>query len=303
MSRMSDDGRVSRRALLLGGGAALVAAAGTAYVAEHDNPRIRRLLGGCGTTPPLPSVHTAYDVTTGSIDSGAMKATMPYTVATPHDNRPPGVGGFRLPTPLVVVLPGRNGGADDLTKGVGVARWASRARLKLAFVQPGNTDSCYWHRRADGRDPIRFLTDELIPAVTASLSVVSSSATAVAVLGWSMGGFGALACARSRPDLFKAAAAMSAAVFPSYANARGVGSYTFDSAADWQRYGIWADRDKGFDVPVRIDCGDSDPFLPQDRELLKVRNVVGGIEKGCHDTGFWRRQMPTALQFLAANLG
>jgi pimeloyl-ACP methyl ester carboxylesterase len=299
MSRMSDGGRVSRRSLLLGGAGAIVAAAGAGYVAERDNPTLKRLLGGCGSTPPMPKL-TGYDITTGSIDSVTMHQPMPWTLAVPNSEHHTLSFGPGPTYPLVVVLPGRNGGSNDLSVGLGVAAFAAAARIKFAFLQPGNSDSSYWHPRADGRDPMAFVTEELIPSVyrTGLHPHVPHG-----VLGWSMGGFGALLFAQQRPNVFAAAAAMSPAVFPSYDNARGVGSYTFDSQADWEQYGIWAHREQGFSVPVRIDCGDSDPFVSQDRELLTVPGVEGGIESGCHEGGFWRRQLPGALRFLATHLG
>jgi hypothetical protein len=54
---------------------------------------------------------------------------------------------------------------------------------------------------------------------------------------------------------------------------------------------------------VRIDCGSGDPYAPTARELLKrIPGVSGGIESGCHIGSFWRRRLPSALNFLAQHL-
>lgn len=99
--------------------------------------------------------------------------------------------------------------------------------------------------------------------------------------------------------MFVAAAAASPAVFPSFHDAVTGHPHTFDSEADWQRYGVWNRLSSMGQVPVRIDCGDADPFAPTARQLLtRIPNATGAISSGCHDVAFWRRTAPAAFEFL-----
>jgi S-formylglutathione hydrolase FrmB len=140
--------------------------------------------------------------------------------------------------------------------------------------------------------------DEFLPMVEDRFGVGGSRGRR-ATLGWSMGGFGALLMAQQHPDLFAAAVGMSPAVFPSYDAARSGHDYTFDSAEDWQRYGLWNHLDDLAGTAVRIDCGAADPFAPTARRLLdRIPGVTGRIGSGCHDTTFWRRTAPVELRFL-----
>jgi S-formylglutathione hydrolase FrmB len=132
---------------------------------------------------------------------------------------------------------------------------------------------------------------------------VGGSPGARATLGWSMGGFGALLAAQQRPATFAAVAALSPAVFPSYDAARGGHPFTFGSAAEWDRYGLWTHLEELQGTPVRIECGNYDPFAPTARELLRrIPGAVGEIGSGCHDKAFWRRTAPRSLRFLADRL-
>jgi predicted alpha/beta superfamily hydrolase len=77
------------------------------------------------------------------------------------------------------------------------------------FAADGDPDS-YWHRRADGRDPMSMLLEDFIPMVG------QRSGTSVrALLGWSMGGYGALLAAETAPEQFRAVAATSPALWTS----------------------------------------------------------------------------------------
>jgi pimeloyl-ACP methyl ester carboxylesterase len=307
MSDMDDAGRVSRRTLLLGGLGVVAAGVGASAAAEWDSPTFVRLRGGCGDNPPVP--HTTYDVHTGdyvttiTYSSGTTTTTTTTTAPdTAHSIALP--AGYRRgdALPLVVVLPGLNGGANDLDRGLGITGFATAAGSKLAFFQPGFSHRTYWHPRADGSDPMAQLL-VLVSGVERKYGV-GGARERRGVLGWSMGGFGALLLAQQHPDFVAAAVGLSPAVFRSYKEARRSHPYTFDSAADWQQYGLWQHLDGLRGTAVRIDCGGGDPFAPTARELLeRIPGAQGGIESGCHVGSFWRRRMPAALSFLAQHLG
>jgi hypothetical protein len=293
-----DDGRISRRNLLAGGAGGLALLAGGGLLARHEievHPEFHRLVYGCGSTPAIPP--SRYRVIDGQYDSPAMRRAMPWRVALPPRLD---TGGTRAP--LVVVLPGASGVPADLTTGVGLPGFATAAGLGFAFACPGSGGTLYYHPRASGVDPMAWILDEFVPMVERRFGVGGSRANR-AVYGTSMGGYGALLFASLRPRRFAAAVASSPAVYPSYGAAVTGHSVTFDNEADWERWGLWdhlADLDG---VPVMINCGDGDPFAPTARHLLAtIPGAVGGIGRGCHDFGIWRRSAPAQLVFLASRL-
>jgi hypothetical protein len=104
-----------------------------------------------------------------------------------------------------------------------------------------------------------------------------------------------------------AVAALSPAVFASYDDARAASPGAFDSAADFTRNDVVSGLSSLRRVPAFVACGTEDPFQP---EVALVRSrlaalthhrVPGGIMPGCHDSSFWARHWPAALQFVAAH--
>lgn len=294
---MSDAGRISRRTLLVGaaGGAVVLGAGlGVADYEIHQHPTWRAKIFGCGSTPPLP--RSDYRVSSSTLFSRPMKGEMPYTVALPPQSR------MRSGLPLVLALPGEGGQATDFVNLVGLPGYATSSGFDACFVSPGNVGSTYYHPRSNGTDMLAFIVDELIPTVE-HFAGVGGSRDRRAVYGFSMGGFGALLFAELGPGAICAAAAASPAVFPSYHDAITGHPGTFDSASDWQRWGVWARLSEMGKVPVRIDCGDADPFAPVARQLIaRIPGAVGHIGTGCHDVGFWRRAAPAELAFLQQHL-
>jgi hypothetical protein len=85
-------------------------------------------------------------------------------------------------------------------------------------------------------------------------------------------------------------------------------SGAFDSQADFDRDNVLAGLAGLRHVPVRVDCGSSDPFaamtqLPVSRlQQLTGRLAAGGISAGCHDDAYWARSLPAELQFPGRHL-
>jgi S-formylglutathione hydrolase FrmB len=82
---------------------------------------------------------------------------------------------------------------------------AAGVHIAVAAVD-GGADS-YWHARADGSDALTMLTDEFVPMIDARTRVSQP-----ALLGWSMGGYGALLAAETAPTRFVVVAAASPAL-------------------------------------------------------------------------------------------
>ncbi|MBV9486311.1 MAG: hypothetical protein JO246_09665 [Frankiaceae bacterium] len=244
--------------------------------------------------PPIPPSN--YRTVDGTYDSDAMRSRMDWEIALP-----PRLDAGPAPAPLVLVLPGASGVPTDLTTGVGLTGFATAAGLGMAFACPANGGPLYYHPRASGLDPMAWILDEFLPMIERRFGVGGSTANR-AIYGTSMGGYGALMFAAQRPRQFCAAVACSPAIYESFDAAVTGHPITFDTQSDWDRWGLWNRLSDLNGVPVMINCGDADPFAVSARQLLsRIPGAVGGIGRGCHDFGIWRRSAPAQLEFLAGH--
>ena len=81
-------------------------------------------------------------------------------------------------------------------------------------------------------------------------------------MGISMGGYGALLLAEKYPDLISAVAAISPAIWTSYAQARAANAGAYASAADFAADDVVTHAAALARVPVRVAAGLADPFHP-----------------------------------------
>ena len=166
----------------------------------------------------------------------------------------------------------------------------------LAAVDGGDS---YWHRRPNGEDRMAMLLDEFLPMLAHRYG-----AGPVALVGWSMGGYGALLAAEEHPDRFAACAAASPAIFASYDELVSGGGDAFDSPEDFARHDVIAGAGRLQGMPVRVDCGTADPFFGNDEAFVRALSVPpeGSWFRGCHDGDSWRTVAPAQIAFLGANL-
>lgn len=153
----------------------------------------------------------------------------------------------------------------------------------------------FWHPRANGDNPLGMILEDL-QVMLRQYGLLKTDK--FAIMGVSMGGYGALLAATEKPELFTAVIASSPAVWHSFDESQDVNPDAFDSAEDFRTYGDLRTRvDKLKGLTVRIDCGESDSFEPNLRalqELLPDPSVVH-FAKGCHDSNFWRSVAPQQL--------
>ena len=321
---------LSRRSVLAGGiGVLAAAAAGVGYELVQDGTlpgkyALARLDGACGSAPPAPAgpVPRRIEVTFRS----AYRRREVQMITLIPAGAPAGRGSLGT----VIALHGSGATAAVMAAQAGPAMTAARVTgLAVICVDGGDT---YWHRRADGDDPIGMILHEVLPRAAAA----GLAAGRIGIIGESMGGYGALllaerlaAAARGSGGRTGAAggpsatgaspagagpavaavAALSPAIFASYADARAANPTSFDSPADFARNDLLAGLGALRAVPAWIACGQDDPFEPETALLrarlsrLTGRPVPGGILSGCHDDAFWERNLPGALEFIAAHLG
>ncbi|HKV22679.1 MAG TPA: alpha/beta hydrolase-fold protein [Mycobacterium sp.] len=206
--------------------------------------------------------------------------------------RPPGQ---TQPLRPVIALHGKGADAAQVMAGgveQGLAQ-AVDAGLPPFAVVAVDGGGGYWHKRADGDDSGAMVLDELIPML-ASQDLDTSR---VAFLGWSMGGYGALLLGgRLGPARTAAICAVSPALWTS-SGAAAPGA--FDGADDYAANSVWG-MPALASIPIRIDCGNSDPFYSATQQFIAQLPTPpsGGFSPGGHDGGFWSSQLPAELAWI-----
>ncbi len=217
---------------------------------------------------------------------------------------PPGVDPARPGgLPVCLVLHGRGARSHDafLLRMPGFLADAVAAGVPPFALVAVDAGSSYYHPRADGSDTLRMLTDDVLPLL-AGRGWGSAADERFAVLGWSMGGYGALLFAQELgPSRVAAAVASSPSLWTSY---RAVPEGIFDSEADYRRYDVYAGRHRMAGVPVRLDCALGDQYLPAVRTFVDGCHPrpAGGYQPGKHNRRHWRRRLPAQLAFVGAAL-
>jgi pimeloyl-ACP methyl ester carboxylesterase len=124
-----------------------------------------------------------------------------------------------------------------------------------------------------------------------------------AIMGESMGGYGALLAAERQPRRFRAVAVAGPAIFPSYDDERRSVGDAFDSAADFARHDVIAHATALRGQPVAIAIGERDPFLPGARMFARACPTARlRVQAGCHDDGFWRASAASLLAFVGTHM-
>jgi S-formylglutathione hydrolase FrmB len=141
-----------------------------------------------------------------------------------------------------------------------------------------------------------MLLDELIPAIDRDLGNGTN-----AIIGWSMGGYGALLAAERAPSTFVAVAATSPALF---ATEDDIAPGSFDGPVDYRAHDVFTATDQLDGLPVRIDIGEDDPFLAATRTFSTrlTGDAIVDIQPGFHDSKFWRKVAPAQATFLKSHL-
>ncbi|KUI46744.1 esterase [Mycobacterium sp. GA-1199] len=236
--------------------------------------------------PAAPAAPTYVDGSFVSAARGGLETN--WAIA-----RPPGQ---TAPLRPVIALHGKGQNAAGVMAGGvehGLAEAVAAGLPPFAVVAVDGGGS-YWHKRASGEDSGAMVLDELIPM----LSSQGLDAARVGFLGWSMGGYGALLLgARLGPARTAAICAVSPALWTS-SGAAAPGA--FDSAEDYAANSVWG-LPALASIPIRIDCGTGDPFYSATKEFIaQLPNPpAGGFSPGGHDAGFWSKQLPGELGWMA----
>lgn len=195
----------------------------------------------------------------------------------------------------------------------------------MIIVMP-NGDSSWYINSYDGKEKYEdFFIKEFVPAIEKTYRVKAEKQYR-AIAGLSMGGYGSLMYALKYPDLFAAAAPLSAAVFTddqmvkmhddNWENVFGqlygrnlksnnrLNKAWYDNSALKTIEGKSADDLKK--VRYWIDCGDDD-FLIKGNCMLHIALAEKEVphefrvRDGVHSWSYWRSGIVDALQFIGAS--
>jgi S-formylglutathione hydrolase FrmB len=257
-----------------------------------------------------------------TVNSTIMNRPVKYSIYLPPDYQ-----GSERTYPVVYLL---HGYTDDNTGWVQfgeVNRYADKAIQDgvippMIIVMP-NGDSSFYINSYDGAEKYEdFFIKEFMPAIEKTYRIKAQKRYR-SVAGLSMGGYGTLIYALKYPDLFAAAAPLSAAVFDDAAATsmvdnrweatfgplfgRGLkGNARLTDA--WNNNAILKIVEKKSSDDLKkvrywIDCGDDD-FLTKGNALLHVALIDKGVpheyrvRDGAHNWTYWRTGIVDALAFI-----
>jgi len=192
--------------------------------------------------------------------------------------------------PLVVALHGHGGDADWPFNGVHIERHVASSGLAVASVDGGDF---YWHARRSGINTSRMVIEELLPLIGGR----GLATDRVGLIGWSMGGYGALLMAtRLGPKRVAGVVAASAALWQSAGDSA---PGAFDDSEDFIRNDVFAARGKLRGIPVRLDCGREDPFIAANRAFAReLPDAAVTFDEGAHTEDYWTAHLGTQMSWL-----
>jgi pimeloyl-ACP methyl ester carboxylesterase len=192
--------------------------------------------------------------------------------------------------PLVVALHGHGGDADWPFTDVHIQRHVARTGLAVATVDGGDF---YWHGRSSGIDTGRMVVEELLPLLGRRGLAIDR----VGMIGWSMGGYGALLLASTLgPSRVVGVVAASAALWQSPGE---TAPGAFDDVKDYVRNDVFAARATLRDIPVRLDCGRDDPFIAANRAFAReLPGATATFDAGAHTGEYWAAHAGPQMDWL-----
>jgi putative tributyrin esterase len=211
------------------------------------------------------------------------------------------------PPPVLYLLHGLSDDATVWTRRTSVERYV--ADRGLAVVMPQVDRSFYVDERHGNRYGT-FLTEEL-PHVVGQFFRVSERREDTFVAGLSMGGYGAMRWALTRPDRFAAAATLSGALDVALLQEEGDRSELFERVL-----GTAAVRGSEHDLLALLQradpaalprlyavCGTEDPLVEHQQRFTAAAELAGAdvtsvLLPGAHDWSFWDATIQDVLAWL-----
>ncbi len=261
--------------------------------------RLDELDGACSVSHPPFTFAPLGPSLSGSFFSKARNRSVGYTLAYPPGHAP----GAALP--LIVMLHGFGGNhrtaLADMSPAQAVALRVDGHPLTPMAMVTVDGGGGYWNPHP-GDDPQAMVVDELIPLCRAHN--LGRPPHRIGTMGISMGGYGALLLAERYPALISSVAAISPAIWTSYAEAQSANPGAYASAESFKAADAVTHAHSLDGSTVRVASGSDDPFHPGVQSLAEALPAGATVEisSGCHTGSFFASQEPPSLQFLGRHL-
>ena len=242
----------------------------------------------------------------GRFYSASLERDMPYRVILPETITP----NQRLR--IVYLLHGGGGGYRDWSNYSDASRFAEQG---LILVMPEGNSSYYMNATARPKDRYEdYITKDLVSEIESRFPAASGRENR-AILGVSMGGFGAVVLSLKHPDLFAFAGGISSAVdVPSRRfSIKRIRQYR----AHAQIFGDWGSATHRANDPYHLaesvdpakapylylTCGEQEGLLPANRRFAAVLQRHGfkyefHAGPGGHDWNQWNSRLPEVFERL-----
>jgi S-formylglutathione hydrolase FrmB len=247
----------------------------------------------------------------GTFHSVALNRDMQYRVILPANI----LNGTKLP--VVYLLHGGDGSFRDWSNYSDVARFAEQG---FVLVMPEGDESYYVNSAGRAQDRYEdYIVNDLITDVESKFPTAVGRANR-AIIGVSMGGYGAVKLALSHPELFVFAGGISPAIdVPSR-------PFSIKRIQQWRHhssiFGPWGSQVRRNGDPfvlarsadpaktpyLFLTCGEQEGLLPANRNfgaLLEHRHFryEFHIVPGGHDWNQWDERLPGVFQSLFEHMG
>jgi putative tributyrin esterase len=276
---------------------------------------IRVLTSACGQKraeqePDHPRLTPRVTLDDVRFRSPALNREMPYRVILPSHIGPD----QRLPA--VYLLHGAGGGFRDWSNYSDVARFAEAG---LILVMPEGGWSYYTNALDPPEDRYEdYVTHDLISEVERRFPAAPGRANR-AIVGLSMGGFGAVKIGLRRPDLFTFIGGLSSAIdvprrpfsIKRFGQSRHFNAIFGAGGSETRRqndpYVLVRSANPGTAPYFFLTCGEQEGFLPANREfaaLLAQRHLRYQFDtrRGGHDWNQWNAWLPALFASLDQHL-
>jgi len=276
---------------------------------------------GCKEDPEIPEVPFNRLLQSETIESGIFKRSVEYAVLLPEN--------YNISTdsfPVVYLLHGFGDNHSAWFKNGLIKYYSDKYASEngpMIFVMPQGFNSYYVNRYNGNVAYMDFFTTELLPAID-SIYRTRKDKSQRAVMGFSMGGYGALILPVMNPDLFSVSVPLSMSfrtdeqylaepdwVFdsqwaPIFGGMGATGSARLtDYFKQFSPFYFFAGGDaSGFnELKILIDCGDDEETLSVTNNALHCLMRDNGVKHeyrvrdGAHSWDYWHNSIDEALRF------
>lgn len=274
------------------------------------------LSSGCGSRqdvapPDQPRLTPLVKMADATFESAALQRKMPYRVLMPATI----AAGEKLP--VVYLLHGGGGGYRDWTNYSDVAKYAEQGMI---LVMPEGNSSYYTNSEGNPQDRYEdYIVQDMISEVEHRYPAATGRSNR-AIVGVSMGGYGAVKIALKHPELFAFAGGISPAVdVPTRPfSIKRISQWRFHSSIFGPSGGQTRRENDPYALARSVDptrtpylfltCGEQEGLLPANRKLTAILEERGFAYEfhtapGDHNWAQWNGRLPGVFESLRKRLG